>query len=90
MSLREERQGDYEIASDGRTVWLNRLTIDPRCVGRFHRFGFDVLESVAPLSPVPIDLRARTRSGDWRRFQRLMQRHYAVTISDDHRPAHVG
>ena len=87
---RREYQGDIEIFSDGRTVWVNT----PECaIGRFGPYGIDVHRTIqAQMEGQPECLACThgpTNLADWRRFQTLMIEHYNVMIPDNHMPSSI-
>jgi len=77
-----EKQGEYEISSDGKTVWIN----GPLCVGRFCRFGIDVLDGIRIKMTTPARPVGGAKLVDWQVFQTLMLDHYGVEVSNRHAP----
>lgn len=78
--IKPERQ--YEISSDGNTVWVNGSI----CVGRFCRHGIDVDESIVAKMTTSAYPEGGMRLADWRVFQTLMRDHYNVEVDDRHAP----
>lgn len=87
----ERRIPDFEVVSDGRTVWVNGA--DGMCLGRFGPVGIDIHRDFAAQARGESECLACTHEKPdikaWRQFQILMRRHYAVGIGDDHMPRFV-
>lgn len=88
----ETETKNYQILSDGRTVWINWK--DGMCIGRFSPVGVDI----------HLDAKGQRKSGrecldcfprtanldtDWRKFTEGMQFHYKVLVPEIHKPISV-
>jgi len=74
---------EYEIDSDGRTVWIN----GPILLGRFSKNGIDVHVDAQCIdgscSPGACGLK------EWREFQVLMHAHHEIDVPDNHMPKYL-
>lgn len=79
-------RSDFEIATDGRTVWVNA----PNCVGRFCKFSAEVVD---PDSLHPSNLltasgeSGRTGITEWRWFVDEIARLHGIAVPEDKRPS---
>lgn len=76
---------DYEILSDGNTVWIN----SPAAIGRFGRFGIDIHRSLGEQSEKGECLHCthgQTDNSSWKEFVVKMQEHYGITVGEEHKP----
>jgi hypothetical protein len=73
---------DFEILSDGRTVWVNTPS---GCIGRFSAKGVDVhkLPEEQMEGGQCLDC---TTDPDWDRFKASMLHYYGIEVGDEHRP----
>jgi hypothetical protein len=85
--MKQTWQGDIEILSNGRTVWVNTPEGN---IGRFSVYGIDVHRTISQQMEGQPECLACTHEptnfGDWRRFQSLMKQHHNVTVIDYHMP----
>lgn len=76
----------HEIASDGRTVWVNSQT--GACLGRFGPMGIDIHHDIGHESGT--ECLSCTHSPatltDWHRFVLEMKKFYDVAIGEEHKP----
>lgn len=76
----------YQIQSDGRAVWL---TLDTgMTVARFGMQGIDVHTPQA--DGCLACTHGLTGPADWEKFQLLVEDHYDIVITDEHRPTTWG
>lgn len=78
----------YEIRSDGGSVWLNDQT--GHCLARFGRLGVDVHRSVADQMAGAGECLACTHgwagAAEWNLFVQAVRAHHDVEIHCSHRP----
>lgn len=87
--LRSETQGDFEITSDGRTVWVNANC--GMCVGRFTKNHVDIhasakeqMNGVHCLDCFPS--RGKSLDESWKQFKESMLTHHKVEIPEIYKP----
>lgn len=89
--MRTEIQKGIEIASDGKTVWINGA--DGCCIGRFCRNGIDIHHDAKrqiALGHQCMDCKAGPcTASDWEDFKAGMLRSYGVLIGDKHIPRNI-
>lgn len=75
---------DYEITSDGRTVWINGpLSL----LGRFSRFGVDVHAEMKADGTGGECVGCKTGTPDWALFKKKMREVHDIEVGDVHKPA---
>ncbi len=78
---------DYEITSDGITVWINSGT---GCnIARFGRMGIDVHRSFEEQQTMGQCLHCTAgpvTADDWETFKADMKKFYGITVSDAYKP----
>ena len=79
----EQLDKDTEVASDGRTVWINRGGV---MIGRFGRGGVELEARAGGW----IVIGRPTGPDDWRPFVHAVGAEHGIAVSDTHRPAHAG
>lgn len=72
---------DYEISSDGRTVWINGVD---SMLGRFGPYGIDV--HVAGECTNASCIPGLTDSSSWVRFKELMLSIHNIAVPDRYKP----
>jgi hypothetical protein len=81
----------FEITSDGRTVWVCGSNGD--CLGRFGFYGIDIHtsteEQTAGKSQCLECTHGKVTPQDWARFKEAMIEHYGIEVGDEHRPKHL-
>lgn len=86
--MKSRRIGDFEIASDGVTVWVNGP--DGSSTARFGRMGIDIhrsmAEQIASRDPCLQCTHAPTTRADWDTFKAGMLKHYGLEIPDKYMP----
>jgi len=78
---------EYEVVSDGRTVWVNASS--GCCLGRFGSSGLDIHRDVDGQVAVGACLHcthSRPTSADWETFVREMREFYDVEVREEHKP----
>lgn len=86
---KEQIVGDFQIVSDGRTVWVNADTGE--CVARFSHFGIDihrrVNEQIAGKPECLLCTHERPGTAEWITFTEFVETTYKVKIAAKHKPA---
>lgn len=77
---------DYEVTSDGSTVWVNG---PEGCIGRFGNNGIDIHRPASEQQAKGQCLHcthALTTLTDWRIFTVEMEQFFGVKVTEDHLP----
>ncbi len=81
---------EYEVTSDGRTVWVNNVA----CIGRFGRGGIDIHKSldaqIAGEGEYLYCTHGQPTAEDWTTFQQKMKELHNIEVGDKHRPKWLG
>lgn len=81
---------NFEIKTDGRTVWVNGMH---GCIGRFGRGGIDVhktaAEQVESGTQCLLCTHGRPMLADWETFQAAMLKFYGTEIANTLMPGWV-
>ena len=74
---------DYDVRTDGRTCWVNGLTM----LGRFSKMGIDihVNSQCLPETCMP----GPCTKKHWRQFQYLMLEHHEIDVPDKYMPKYL-
>lgn len=73
-----------QIASDGRTVWVNGT--DGCCVGRFSRGLMEVHRTATGQIETGEECLDCRHEASWADFVAAIKAHYGIVVSDEHRP----
>lgn len=84
--MNTERQGNYTVESDGKSVWINGLV----CVARFGAAGYEfnnLTDSMFGFRATGRD--QMTTESDWVKFVRLARQMFNVMVGDMHKPVRL-
>lgn len=92
VEMRTEEQNEYQIQSDGKTVWINGN--DGMCVARFSRHGIDIHRSFAEQLATGSQCLDCEHGDDidyshWQRFKSRVKELFGVEVTK-HRPKFIG
>lgn len=80
--ISEQVDAMTEVASDGRTVWVN---LDNQCVARFCPVSHEYMQSITD-----VETRRHETAGpsvdDWESFKHGVDHRFHVTVTDVHQP----
>ena len=83
--MRSEVVNGYEVASDGRTIWVNAPTGE--CVARLsQRAGRDVHRTVEEQQKTGIECLDCDHDPSFEAFAASVLEHYGVRVGEKHRP----
>lgn len=89
--LRGFTQADFEVTSDGRTVWVNNS--EGTNVARFGTLGVDIHHTLAKQSELGVQClyctHARPSPEDWQTFRAKLMELHGVHMPDFYRPSWV-
>lgn len=83
IRMRSERCGNYELKTDGLTVWVNNLV----CVARFGGTGYEVNNGMMIFAKRGSGVEGATTESDWEGFIRDVNQCLDVQIPEGYKPA---
>lgn len=89
--MKTEKTGNYEVSSDGETVWVNGIV---GCVARFGPTGYDwnngdTVGAAKGSETFGFSTRRQTNTKDWKSFVGMVEEMFEIALSDSHRPTRL-